>query len=129
MAAVTRVKARPISVPGYEVNDKGKGAAAFTAGDLLIISGTGTNDMPTWALATAGALEAHGIALQDSYAGQEGISVGICGEMAGYSGLTPGQALFPSASVAGGIDTTAPAGPPPARIRARTATSIRYNFV
>lgn len=128
MAAVTRVKARPISIPGYEVNDKGKASVAFTAGDLLIISGTGTNDSPTWALATAGALEAHGIALQDCYAGQEGISVGIQGEMAGFSGLTPGAPLYPSGSVAGGIDTTLPTGGTP-RIRARTATSIRFNFV
>ena len=128
MAAVTRIKARPISVPGYEVNDKGKANEAMVAGDLLVISGATANDAPVWSKAAAGAAEAHGIALQDFYAGQEGISVGIQGEMAGFSGMAPGAPLYPSATVAGGIDTTQPAGAV-ARLRARTATTLRYSFV
>ena len=39
MAAVTRVKARPVSPPGYEVNDKGYIVGACTTGDLLVQDG------------------------------------------------------------------------------------------
>lgn len=120
MAAVTRVKARPVSPPGYEVNDKGTLTEAVTAGDLL------KNGASGWSKAAAGATEADGIALMDGYAGQAGFSIGIHGEMDGWSGMTPGTALYPSGSVAGGLDTTA-AGV--IRVKARTATRISYNFV
>lgn len=128
MAAVTRVKSRPTTVVGYEVNDKGSAAEALTAGDLLKITGATANDAPVWSRLPAGQTEADGIALQDFYAGQAGISVGIHGEMAGFSGLTPGAPLYPSATVAGGLDTSAVAGST-IRVKARTATSIRFCFV
>ncbi len=128
MAPAARTKSRPTTVVGYEVNDKGRAAEAWTAGDLLVITGATANDAPIWSKAAAGATEAHGIALQDEYAGRDGVSVGIHGEMSGFSGLTPGQALYPSATVAGGLDTTQPAGAV-TRVRARTATSLRYNYV
>jgi hypothetical protein len=120
MAAVTRVTARPCTPVGYEVVDKGTLAAAVVAGDLLKNSAAG------WILAVAGATEADGIALQDGYSGQAGFSIGIQGEMDGFSGMTPGAALYPSASVAGGLDTTA-AGV--IRVKAASTTRIRYNFV
>jgi hypothetical protein len=122
MAAVTRVKARPCTPVGYEVVDKGKLVEDVSAGDLLTLSATG------WRKAVAGTAEAHGIALQNGYTGQSGFSVGIQGEMDGFAGMTPGTALFPSATVAGGLDTTQPSGAV-ARVRAVTATRVRYNFV
>jgi hypothetical protein len=134
MAAVVRVKCRPVSPVGYEVNDVGVAVTAWVAGDLL------TNGAGGWSKAAAGTLLAHGIALQDAYAGQGGCSIGIQGEMDGFSGLTPGDPLYPSASVAGGLDTTAAswygvattpavAVPVQPQIRAAKATRIRYLFV
>jgi hypothetical protein len=107
---------------GYEVVDKGKLTQDVVAGDLLTLGASG------WSKAAAGAAEAHGIALQNGYNGQAGFSVGIQGEMDGFSGMTPGAPLFPSGSVAGGLDTTQPTDAV-ARVRAVTATRIRYNFV
>lgn len=133
MAAVTKVKVRPVTPVAYEVNDKGTLVVDVLAGDLLIITASG------WDKATTSTPEAHGIALLDGFAGGVA-SVGIQGEMDGFSGLTPGNTLYPSGSVAGGIDTTAttyysaattPAVAVPAipRIRAVSATRIRYCFV
>jgi hypothetical protein len=137
MAAVTRVKARPVSPPGYEVNDKGQAAAAIVAGDLLIITNAtpGNGFERVWDKATTTTDNAHGIALMDAKAGAI-VSVGIQGEMDGFSGLTPGAPLYPSTAVAGGLDTTAPdfvattpAVPAIPNVRAVTASRIRYNFV
>jgi hypothetical protein len=122
MAAVTRVKGRPCTPVGYEVVDKGKLTEDVSAGELLTLGTTG------WRKAVAGTAEAHGIALQNGYAGQSGFSVGVQGEMDGFSGMTPGAALFPSATVAGGLDTTQPGGAV-TRVRAVTATRVRYSFV
>jgi hypothetical protein len=102
MTAVTRVKARPCAPAGYEVNDKGVAVEAWVAGDLLVNGASG------WSKAPTGTLEAHGIGLQAAYAGQANCSIGIQGEMDGFSEMTPGTALWPSASVAGGLDTDAP---------------------
>lgn len=136
MAAVTRVKARPVTVTGYEVNDKGQAKVAITAGDLLIL----TADAPSngfekvWDKTAAAGTDIMGIALMDAAAGAI-VSVGIQGEMDGFSGMTPGVPLYNSGSVAGGLDTTAqtiattPVVPYPTRVRAITATRIRYSFV
>jgi hypothetical protein len=140
MAAVTVGTLHPVSPPGYEVNDKGQAKVAITKGQLLII----TNDTPNagfekvWDKAATTTSEPHGIALMDAAAGAV-VSVGIQGEMAGYTGLTAGAGLYPSGSVAGGIDTTAPefyaaattpavSVPVASRIRAISTTRIRYNF-
>lgn len=130
MAAVTRVKARPCTPAAYEVVERAATLTAnVTAGDLLTLGASG------WSPAAAGTTAAHGIALQDGYAGQGDASVGIQGEMDGFSGMTPGAPLYPSPSVAGGIDTTAPtiattpAVPITADIRAVTASRIRYRFI
>lgn len=133
MAAVTVGTLRPVTVPGYEVNDKGQAAVAITKGQLLCLSTTtpGNGFEKVWALAPiTGITEAHGIALMDAKAGSL-VSVGIQGEMDGFSGLTPGptqSALYPSTAVAGGIDTTAIASST-VRVRAVTTTRIRYSFV
>lgn len=137
MAAITRVKARPVAPVGYEVNDKGQAAAAIVAGDLLVITnGTPGNGFDkVWDKAPTSTVNAHGIALMDCAAGQV-VSVGIQGELDGYSGMTPGAAAYPSGSVAGGLDTTAPSYaattpvvPAIPNIRSVTATRIRFNFV
>jgi hypothetical protein len=132
MAAVTVVKARPVSPPGYEVNDKGQAAVDLTAGTLVNITTAtpGLGYEKVWDKAAANAAtNAHGIVLQDCKAGATA-EIGIQGEMDGFSGLTPGSELYPSATVAGGIDTTAnTAGAPASRIYAVTASRIRYSFV
>src|SRR5688572_26070607 len=102
MAAVTRVKARPCTPVGYEVVEAAATLTeAVTAGDLLTLGSSGWSK----AAGDGSVLNAHGIALQDGYAGQKDASIGIQGEMDGFSGMTPGAPLYPSGSVAGGIDT------------------------
>jgi hypothetical protein len=130
MAAVTVVKCRPVTPPGYEVNDKGTLTEDVVAGNLLSLGSSGWSKCPT------DQVEPDGIALQDGYSGQANFPVGIHGEMDGFSGLTPGAKLYPSGSVAGDIDTTAPtyaattpAVPAVAKIKAANTTRIRYNFV
>jgi hypothetical protein len=129
MAAVTRVAPHPVEVPGYEVNDKGQAKVAMLAGQQVIM----TADAPRagfermWDLATAGAIEAHGIVLMDCPINGT-VAVGIQGEMDGFSGMTPGAPIYPSATVAGGLDTTATATPI-TRVRATTASRIRFNYV
>lgn len=138
MAAVTRVKARPVTPVGYEVNDKGTLTEDVTAGDQLVISGE-SGGVKTWSKAPTDAIEADGIALTDGFSG--GVAdVGIQGEMDGFSGMTVGDLLYPSGSTAGGLDTTATtfysaattpavAVPAPARVKAIGATRIRYSYL
>jgi hypothetical protein len=135
MAAVTVVKARPVTPVGYEVND-GPGFSAtedLVAGNLLVLGASGWSKTPT------NTVEPHGICLKDCPSGFTP-DVGIQGEMDGFSGLTPGAPLYPSGSTAGGIDTTATtfynaattpavAVPASARIRAVSTTRIRFNFI
>jgi len=139
MAAVTRVKARPVSPPGYEVNDKGYIVGACTTGDLLVQDGAAAvpygHEM-VWVKAPAGTINAQGIALMDVGTAGGTASVGIHGEMDGFSGMTRGTPLYPSATVVGGLDTTATtfaATTPPVsaqpNVRAITATRIRYSFL
>ena len=130
MAAVTRVKARPVLIPGYEVNDDGQAKVALVAGDGLVI----VADTPTrsgfnrvYDKAPTTATEHHAIALMDAKAGGK-VEAGIHGEIDGFSGLTPGVPIYPSGTVAGGLDTTAPAGAV-IRMRAVSATRIRYTLV
>lgn len=126
MAAVTRVKARPCTPVGYEVVDKVELGEAVTAGDLLKYNGSTNDGQSIVVKAAAAATEADGIALQDGFSGQRGFSMGLHGEMDGFSGMTPGTALYPSATVAGGLDTTAAGA---IRVKAVKAARIRYNFV
>jgi hypothetical protein len=129
MAAVTVGTLHPCTVPGYEYNDKGQAATAITKGQLLVITtttGSGGFDK-VWDKAPTTNTDPHGIALMDAAAGGL-VSVGIQGEMDGFTGLTQGNPLYPSATVAGGIDTAKPTGAVE-RIRAVTATRIRYSFV
>ncbi len=141
MAAVTVTAFRPVSPPAYEVNDRGQAAVAITKGQLLIVTAAtpGTGYEYVVGLATTTTTDPHGIALMDAAAGSL-VSIGVQGEADGYTGLTPGAPLYPSTTVAGGIDTVAPvyynAATTPAvnvpatpRIRALTATRIRYSFV
>ena len=127
MAPVTVTKARPCTPTGYEGVDKCVLAVDVVAGQLLTYTGASSEGLSVMGLAAADADEADGIALQDGYAGQGGFSVGIEGEMDGFADLVPGTALYPSATVAGEIDTAASAGA--IRIKAVRPTRIRYSFV
>lgn len=98
MAAVTKVRVRPVTPPGYEVNDKGTLTEDVSVGDQLVKSSSGWSKCPTTTV------DPHGIALMDGYAGGTA-HVGIQGEMDGYSGLTEGSPLYPSGSTAGVLDT------------------------
>lgn len=129
-AVITPTTFRPVTPPGYEVNQDGAQAGvAITKGQLLILSGAApaAGFVNVWVPATAAAAEAHGIALMSSAAGQVA-EVGIQGEADNFAGLTPGAPLYPSATVAGGIDSTQPTGAP-TRVRAISATRIRFSFV
>ena len=131
MAAVTTpANFRPVSPPGYEVNqDAAQSGVAITKGQLLILSGAApaAGFVNVWVPATAAAAEAHGIALMSSAAGQVA-EVGIQGEADNFAGLTPGAPLYPSGTVAGGLDTVGAAGAT-TRVRAISATRIRFSFV
>jgi hypothetical protein len=130
MAAVSvPVKNRPVTPTGYEVNDHTTAGLPLkqdvVRGNLLKLHSDG------WYLLDASseaAGEIDGIALKDGYNGQDGFDVGVQGEMDGFADLVPGDALYPSASVDGGIDTSKPSGAI-ARIKAVRTTRIRYNFV
>lgn len=134
MAAVTVVKCRPCTPVGYEYIVRGTLVSAVVAGDQLVNGASG------WDLAATSAVAAQGIALTNGYAGQDDFDIGLIGEMDGFSGMTPGAALYPSSGTAGKLDTTATtfysAGTTPAvavpvkpQVRALSATRIYYNYV
>lgn len=104
MAAVTRVKARPVTPVGYEfVSAQNIVTVAVAAGDLLMLTASG------WALSTAASpANKRGFAAQDYYAGQRDCSVLTTGEMDGWSGMVAGVPLYPDA--AGGLNDVAVAG-------------------
>ena len=127
MAAITRVAPLHVSPTAYEVIDKGTATEDIAVSDQIIIVAGGTASHPRISKCTAGAIECHGICLKTTKAEQL-IEYGVQGEMDGFSGLTPGAALYPSAGTAGVIDTTVTATPI-TRVRAVTTTRIRYSFV
>src|SRR5690349_15060236 len=96
---ITVSEARPCTPVGYEVVDKTTAACpllvAVAVGDLLAQGSTG------WTKTATNATDADGIALKVGVAGQIGFDIGIHGEMDGFSGLTPGAALYPSLTNAG----------------------------
>lgn len=132
MPQIVRDTPRYVSPPGYEVVDTGTATEAMQRGQLCSLGAAG------WSLLPAGATEPDGVALQDYAAGEVGADFLIHGEMDGYVGLPIGDPLYPSATVAGGIQTepttvaTADATttvPGPVRMKATTATRIRFNLV
>lgn len=127
MAAVTITRARFCSPVNYEVNDTAVLAADMSAGTQLVYNGSISGGLPVVAKCGTSATEAHAILLEDGKAG-DAVSIGIQGELDGLASLTPGAGLYPSASTAGGIDTTAPSGAV-IRMRAVTTTRARYCFI
>lgn len=119
MAALT-LGAHPHNVTpvGYEVVRSGVATENIPAGSPVIQSAAG------WSIAPAGTLDFHGVAIQSYYAGQGGCSFLIQGEYDGFAGLTPGQNVFVSATVAGGWDDTGAAN---ALVRARAVTTSRIS--
>lgn len=114
-----------VSPAGYEVTDTGTATEAIERGQLVRRTSAGWSKLP------AAAIDPHGVALKTYAAGQGGCDFLIQGEMDGFDmsgGLVPGTDLFPSASVAGGIQTEVVASAP-VRMRATTANRIRVNFV
>ncbi len=130
MAAVTRVRPLFVSPVGYEVFDKGTVTEAILAGQLVKQTAAG------WSLNPTTNAYPSAVAAKPYYLGQGGCDFLIQGEMDGFSGLTAGDPLYPSSTVAGGIDTTAfqtfattPAVTATPQMRAATSTRIRFNFV
>lgn len=125
MAAVTRTAdAAPVAPASYHYNDKTTKELplleAVATGDELKLTSTG------WRKREAGEI-ADGISLKPGRAGAKGHDIGIIGEMDGYSGLTPGAKLYPSATVDGGLDTSVVSGFVP-KVSAVRTTRIRYNY-
>lgn len=128
MAAVARsTEVHPVTPVGYEVNDKCELSEAVEAGDLLKFTGAMSAGLPVMSRVAAGGADADGIALTKGKAGKRGFSYGVDGEMDGFTGLTPGGRLYPSGSVAGGLDTTVVAAFTP-RVKAISTTRIRFRF-
>lgn len=121
MAAVTRTKCRPVTPTAYEYNDKGFATEDILRGQLVRLTSDGVS------LNNTAGGDPAGIALKDAKTGMM-CEYGVHGEMDGFSGLTIGAALYPSSTVAGGIDTTVFTDGP-VRMRAVTATRIRFMFV
>lgn len=94
-----------ISPPGYEVvSETGKATEAIARGQLCVLGAAG------WSLAPAASKLADGIALKTYVANQDNCEFLIDGEMSGFevaggTPMVPGTYLYPSASVAGGIQT------------------------
>ena len=106
MAVVAKgTKVRPCVPVGYEVvSDVRVVTENVTAGDLLILGPNG------WSRSTnATPANKRGFAAQDYAAGRADCSIFTSGELDGFTGLVPGDPLYPSAT-AGAIDTTALAG-------------------
>jgi hypothetical protein len=88
-------------------------------GQRLKLTSTG------WRLASAGE-RANGVAMKKGHAGQVGFDILTIGEQDGYSGLTPGVSLYPSATLDGELDTTAVNGFSP-QVLVRRPSRISIN--
>lgn len=125
MAAIAKgTRVRNVTPTGEGYFDKGRATEDIAMGDLLVFTAAGVARCP------AGAAEAHGFALLPAVAGGL-VEYGKQGEADGFAvpaGVAIGAALYPSATIVGGIDSTAPAGAP-VRMRAITRSRIYYNFV
>lgn len=125
MAAVTKVKPRHVAPVGYEWIDVCELTEDVNAGDLLEFTGVTNDNLPLMRkLPAAANAEPDGIALKGGFAGERGFDYGIHTEMDGFSGLTPGDPIYSSAAVAGGLDT-APNGVTPAA----AAPPVSYGLV
>ncbi len=125
MAAVELTAFRPCTPVGYEFVARGVLLADVTAGQLVTEAATG------WDLTAGGDEFATGITLMSGVIG-ETIDIGKVGEgdLIGAT-LTPGAALYPSATVDGGIDDTPTTGGL-VQMRATkigSRTVLRYNFL
>jgi hypothetical protein len=131
-----------VTPPGYEYVGPPSAANGATAAEDLEAGELCYLDADGWHLAIddqAIAGTKLGFAAQDYDEGRKDCSILFQGEIDGFSGLTPGVPLFPSASTAGGLDTTVPtfygaattpavAVPAMPRIWALSATSIYFDL-
>ena len=121
MAAVTKGAKIRVSVPvGYERGMRGTVTEDVEEGDLLVLGASG------WSRSTAAnPANKRGFAAQSYAAGRADCSILTHGNLAGYTGLTPGAPLFPAA--AGGLETVAVAGFT-GLIHAISATEIEFTL-
>ena len=125
MAAVVKVKPRHVAPVGYEWIDVCELTEDVAPGDQLEFTGLSNDNLPLMRKLPAGAnAESDGVALKTGFAGQRGFDYGIHCEMDGFSGLTPGDLIYTSSAVAGGLDTT-PNGATPAA----AAPPVSYGLV
>lgn len=123
-------KVKLVSPPGENRIVVATAAAACSAGQVVRKSSAG------YAPAAAGSMDGDAVALMDYRAGETGCDFGKTCEMDGYvtTGAAIGDPVFPSATVAGGIQTEYVAAPaPPAAPMQRigkieTATRVSFNF-
>jgi len=129
MAAPTAGTLRWVTPAGMGFTDRGQAATDLAAGDLLVIATTTPNTgfEKVWQKAPISTVEPDGVAIAACKAG-EPVDVGIQGEMEGYQGMTPKTLFYSSATVVGGIDSTAVTNAA-IRMKAVSATRIRYCFV
>ena len=129
MAVVAPNNPRWVTPAGMGFTDRAQAATDLLAGQLVVFNGTTPNagHDKVCALAGASAVDPNAVVLQDCKAG-DSASLGIIGEMDGFSTNMPaaGTALFASATP-GSIDTTVVASAQ-IRMRAVSATRIRFNF-
>lgn len=119
MAAVAKgTTVRNVTPVAYEYYDKGTATEAIAVGDLVSITSSGVSK------AAASTTAPSGICIKDAIAGGV-VEFARQGELDGFTGMTPGARLYPSASVAGGIDTSSLASTV-CLIEAVTATRIYF---
>ena len=122
MAQVARAgRGRYCSPPGYGYIMHERADAAIALGDQIIETATGV------AKAAAGATSAHGMAISAAVAGEQ-VDYIKQGEVSGFTGLVRGAQLYPSATVAGGLQTDVVANAA-VQVRANNDTSVFVNYV
>jgi hypothetical protein len=123
-------KVKLVSPPGENRIRVGTAAAAISSGQGCRMTSAG------YAPAASGSMDIDAIALMDYRSGEEGCDFLVTGEMDGYvtTGAAIGDPIFPSQSVAGGLQTESVASPaapaaPLQRIgKIVTATRISFNL-
>lgn len=148
MSALTRVKARPVSPNGFEVKTIAAQAVAdLDAGEIVTIAAAAPDYGYPFRVDLCPAVDAKTdkkkyVVVMDAKANGV-VNIADDLEMDGWSGLTKGDPVYPSGTVAGGLDTTAPtnaivetidadvgsvAVPVAARMWAISATRIKFGL-
>ena len=123
MAIRTPTRSRPATPVGYEYYIRCVPSVDVTAGQTLAYTGAMSGGHAVMAPSTTAV---HGVAMMD---GKANIVLDVLrqGEMAGFTGLTPGASLYGSAATAGALDDVA-TGNVAIPARAVTDTTVYFNF-